>query len=317
MPLMQGFAEPQEIFDSLNEVEEIAWECDYLNGERPLSERFTISVLDENTKVQLFRTHFMGRTMEFGTLNVFDIRQSFKNAVGETVRYHLTRLSENPKPKKGVIIISGVSGKKEDIIAIQHTLLSEGFCVIVFDHRGVGENRELLRTFGPLESQDILCLTKHLLEILPEINFGIFAPCLGAAIAMMKADQISGVKAFAFEGLYPDGERMLCLLAKKWAEFTRNYYLEHGFTHEDASPMILSESFPNLPLRVAWGGNDMLVSPDEKESLTSLLKQKASYFEVEIVKHAWHSLQTGFPLQLEDSRAYFHRTAQFFQRQLI
>jgi fermentation-respiration switch protein FrsA (DUF1100 family) len=97
-----------------------------------------------------------------------------------------------PRPNTTRVVIGchGHIGRKDDLLGIGSMLWRAGYNVLLFDMRGRGEAAPRPRMLAsPREVHDVLTATAYVRERLPGAHIGVIGFSMGAAVALLAAEQ--------------------------------------------------------------------------------------------------------------------------------
>jgi dienelactone hydrolase len=262
-----------------------------------------------------FYTRCKENYVDFGTQSYFESNE----AVGtEEFSFHIHWTEQSEKFRKTVIIlVPGLYGTSESLALQEYLLLEKGFTTVVHDSRGIGVNDGLRRSFGYLESNDISNVASFIKDRFgSSCEIGVFGVCSGATTALSAAIKNPHIHAVSVEGTYTHSEGLINFLWPWDLESIGKIKSDLGIESSMVSPLAFGFEFPNIPLRMCWGGSDSSVSTQDREFLIDRYGTRSKKFEFETVERGLHSLQYGFPLSKEDAKSYFIRNINFFDRHL-
>lgn len=206
------------------------------------------------------------------------------------------------------------------LFALALETTSRGYPTAMLPQRGVADlNKHLSQSYGLKESEDLIAglnsyQQRHAIQ---DLRVGLFGVSLGSVVALDVAATDRRVRAVAVEGmidsLISTGERLMS--EEEFAEVRGRFESERTRIDHLSPERSLRELRPVL-LMARWGSKENLVTDEERERLTALIRERFPESDVAIVKGAGHVFRYGFPLSESEARAVNRSFADFLDRAL-
>lgn len=118
-------------------------------------------------------------------------------------------LSSLQQPAKGTLILA--HGYRQNrlpefpqAIDLVNSALTEGYNFLLFDFRNCGESEKSITTFGLLESYDLISAVDLAHNLNPDLPIYVLGISMGAAAAVLAAEQSPLIKALIIDSSFAD-----------------------------------------------------------------------------------------------------------------
>lgn len=132
-------------------------------------------------------------------------------------------IMESGNSPKGVIVMA--HGYKENrlqhnvpALALSQSLLDENYHVILFDFRNSGVSDKSLTTVGFHEKEDLISVVQYVKEFYPELPIGIIGFSMGAATALIAAEEEPFIEAIVADSSFSDMGDYLSANLSVWSD---------------------------------------------------------------------------------------------------
>ncbi|MDB6135757.1 MAG: alpha/beta fold hydrolase [Verrucomicrobiales bacterium] len=190
--------------------------------------------------------------------------------------------SGDPEPRGTVILLHGMSTRKENMLPVAERFAAAGFRSIVYDSRGHGDSSGVHVTYGTYETDDlsrVLLEAKKIAGLRGLGPVGLFGYSLGGAVALQAQPGLPEVKAVcsvsAFAELSPvvsgQAENLWNGIASRLLPVVRlETWLQAGFDPFSVSPLA-SAGQVTCPVLLVHGLKDNLVPVQQARNLAAAL----------------------------------------------
>ena len=178
-------------------------------------------------------------------------------------------------PARLILLAHGHASNREGVIKYAMLFNQMGYSLIMYDHRGCGDNEKVMNTMGYQEHQDLVEVIKQIKANFKEVKlFGLFGISMGAACSLMSLKYQQDVDFVISDCAFSSMKAQVVntfhyahLLAWPFSWFT-NLYLrkKYGFSYREVKPY---ENIRNnrVPLLIIHGENDKIVNFKNAETL--------------------------------------------------
>ncbi|RYD32929.1 MAG: alpha/beta fold hydrolase [Verrucomicrobiaceae bacterium] len=190
--------------------------------------------------------------------------------------------TDDPEPRGTVILLHGMSTRKENMLPVAERFAAAGFRCILYDSRGHGDSSGVHVTYGTYETEDlrrVLLEAKKMAGLRGLGPVGLFGYSLGGAVALQAQPGLPEVKAVcsvsAFAELSPvvsgQAENLWNGIASRLLPVVRfETWLQAGFDPFSVSPLA-SAAQVTCPVLLVHGLKDNLVPVQQARNLAAAL----------------------------------------------
>lgn len=227
--------------------------------------------------------------------------------------------ASSPQPWPVVMLAYGYGGYKEQMAGYSKIIHEGGFATFMFDMTGSGLRRGEAVTFGYKERWDMMDAANYLRtrqDIAPD-RIGALGISMGAATALLAAEQDTSIKAIVADSSYADLFGMvrpgIAAFVGRRALFLAPFIVRIaetmvGMKADSVRPDEAAASLGDRPLFIIHGDSDSLTDPNSAQRLYDAASGPKELWVVPECGHA------NAPVVAPDE--YKRRVNEFFQKYL-
>lgn len=217
-------------------------------------------------------------------------------------------------PKRVVMLMHGHSSTREGVLKYAKVFHEFGWTVVMYDHRGHGDNERTYASMGYREAKDATEMLTFLRKKFGnDAKLGVFGVSMGGASALIMAQYTQDMDYLVCDCPYDSLDEMLkpiCAEHKTWwpgPMFFTNLKMKHkfGFTFKDVRPRDFAKAI-RVPVLLIAGDKDTKVSIKAQKLILDNLR---CYKENMIVPEAGH----GKSVEV-DPEGYRNKVNEFLTR---
>jgi alpha-beta hydrolase superfamily lysophospholipase len=225
----------------------------------------------------------------------------------------------SPGARAGIILCHGFPGHREEVLLWARMLYPEGFHLLLFDFRALGQSEGDLCSIGYHEVNDLLGAVDYL-TARPEMQglpLGVFGLSMGGAVSLMTAAQDERIAAVATHGAYASLDRAIAQHCRVYAgpfgsllEKQASWWGRRWFPMEPrcVSPVDVVERIAPRPVLLFHGARDFIARPDDAHALYGAAGEPK---QLQFLPHSWHRR-----IHAKDQPAYEKLLTEFFRDHL-
>jgi fermentation-respiration switch protein FrsA (DUF1100 family) len=224
-----------------------------------------------------------------------------------------------PGARAGVILCHGFPSNREEMLFWARMLYPEGFHLLLFDFRALGESEGDLCSIGYHEVNDLLGAVDYL-TARPEMQglpVGVFGLSMGGAVSLMTAAQDERIAAVATHGAYASLARAIAQHCRVYVgplgpllDRQASWWGRRWFPLEPrcVSPVDVVGRIAPRPVLLFHGGRDFIVRPDDAHALYRAAGEPK---QLHLLPRSWH-----VRIDAEEQPAYEKTVMEFFRKYL-